>query len=100
LGNTMLSAFQTRLGPLEHVSEIRGKGLLIAIELNQPCKELASEALKKGVVINVTADKVVRLLPPLIISDEEASMIIGRVCELVESFPAVTGNPLPNKKRT
>jgi len=94
LGNTMLSAFQTRLGQLDYVSEIRGKGLLFAIELNQPCKELASEALKKGIVINVTADNIVRLLPPLIISDEEANMIVERVCELIESFPAVTGNPV------
>jgi len=82
----MLSALQARLGHLNYVSEVRGKGLLIAIELNQACKELASEALKKGIVINVTADNIIRLLPPLIINDEEENMIVERVCELVESF--------------
>jgi len=86
LGDTMLSALRSRLGKLEYVSEVRGKGLLIAIELNQPCKELASKGLKKGIVLNITADNVVRLLPPLIITDEESNMIVERVCELVESF--------------
>jgi len=86
LGDTMLLALQSRLGQLECVNEIRGKGLLIAVELNQPCKQLASTALKKGIVLNVTAENVVRLLPPLIITDEEANIIVERVSELVESF--------------
>ncbi len=86
LGDTVLQALQARLGSLEYVSDIRGKGLLLAIEINQPCKKLAAEALKKGIVINVTAENVIRLLPPLIINDEEANMMVERLCELIESF--------------
>ena len=85
LGEHMLTGFRKRLGSLVKVKDIRGRGLMIGIELDAPCGELVGRALEKGLLINVTADKVIRLLPPLTITDEEADMILDMVSELVES---------------
>jgi acetylornithine aminotransferase len=82
----MLNGFQTALGAHSFVTAIRGKGLMIGVELDRPCGELVRMALDKGLLINVTADKVVRLLPPLILSDDEADQIVSKVSELVIAF--------------
>ena len=58
------------------VKEIRGKGLMIGIELDRPCGELVKAALDRGLLINVTADNVVRLLPPLVMSEAEAQQLV------------------------
>lgn len=86
LGTHMLDKFRERLEGLNNVKDIRGKGLMIGIELDTPCGELVGRALEKGLLINVTADKVIRLLPPLIISDEEADRICDIVSTLIEEF--------------
>lgn len=86
LGERMLGKFRERLAGLNNVKDIRGKGLMIGIELDTPCGELVGRALEKGLLINVTAEKVIRLLPPLIISDEEADRICDIVSSLVEEF--------------
>ncbi len=86
LGDRMRQNFEQRLGALNNVREIRGKGLMIGIELDQPCGELVQKAMAKGLLLNVTADSVIRLLPPLIISDDEADQICEIVCSLVESL--------------
>lgn len=85
LGERMMGNFRHRLGNLNNVKDVRGRGLMIGIELDSPCGDLVGKALEKGILINVTVDKVIRLLPPLIISDEEADQICDMVCELVES---------------
>ena len=64
----------------------RGLGLMLAIELDRPCGELVKKALANGLLINVTAEKVVRLLPPLVISDAHTGRIVGDVSQLVEAF--------------
>lgn len=84
IGDRMLSNFRERLGDLNNVKDIRGKGLMIGIELDSPCTDLTQKALDKGLLINVTSEKVIRLLPPLIISEEEADSICDIVCSLVE----------------
>ncbi len=66
------------------ISEIRGMGLMIGMELGQPCGELVRQALEAGLVINVTAENVVRLLPPLVMSEAEGSMVVERLAPLVE----------------
>ena len=81
----MLTQFRDRLGGLNNVKDIRGKGLMIGIELDSPCTDLVGKAMDKGLLINVTVDKVVRMLPPLTITDEEADQIVDIVSELVES---------------
>lgn len=84
LGERMLNKFRERLGKLNCVKDIRGKGLMIGIELDSPCTDMVKKAQDRGVLINVTTDKVIRLLPPLIISDDEADQICDTVCSLVE----------------
>ncbi|MBT3196537.1 MAG: aspartate aminotransferase family protein, partial [Gammaproteobacteria bacterium] len=69
LGNRIRQGLSERLSPLKTVKEIRGLGLMIGIELSQPCTALVKQALEQRLLINVTAERVVRLLPPLILSD-------------------------------
>ncbi len=59
---------------------------MIGIELNQPCKSLYTEALKHGLVINVTADSVIRLLPPMIMTDQEAQQVVNILAPLIKDF--------------
>ena len=86
VGERMLSTFRTRLGGLNIVKDVRGKGLMIGVELDVNCTELVAKAMDKGLLINVTIDKVVRLLPPLIITDEEADEICDIICSLIEEL--------------
>jgi len=73
------------------VNAIRGKGLMIGIELDRPCGELVGQALQQGLLINVTAERVIRLLPPLILSDQQADQIVDTVVELVIAFARTAG---------
>jgi acetylornithine/N-succinyldiaminopimelate aminotransferase len=86
LGRRMLDGFGARLGDLEGVTSIRGLGLMIGIELERPCAELAGRALQQGLLINVTAERVIRLLPPLIMTEKQADLIIEQVSTLVTEF--------------
>ena len=88
LGRTILDGFRDALAGNPHVVEIRGKGLMIGIELDKTCTDLTSRALDQGLLINVTADRTIRLLPPLILSDEEAQHLIDGVARLVNDFTA------------
>ena len=88
LGEQLLAGFTTALSGLEGVTEIRGLGLMIGIELDRPCTELVAKAIEQGLLINVTAERVVRLLPPLITTEKQADMIIDQVCELIREFLA------------
>jgi len=65
------------------VKEIRGKGLMIAIELTKPCGEIVGKALEKGILINCTADNVIRLVPPLVISKGELDKVISVLNEVI-----------------
>jgi acetylornithine/N-succinyldiaminopimelate aminotransferase len=68
------------------VKQIRGKGLMIGIELDRPCGDLVSRGLENGLVINVTAENVVRLLPPLNLEDPEVLLLIDGVSRLIKEF--------------
>ena len=70
------------------VKEIRGMGLMIGIELDRPCGDIVRRALAAGLVINVTADKVIRLLPPLVIQEAEARQLVAILAPLVKAFLA------------
>ncbi|MDQ3214910.1 MAG: aminotransferase class III-fold pyridoxal phosphate-dependent enzyme, partial [Pseudomonadota bacterium] len=74
------------------VVQVRGMGLMIGIELDRPCNELVRRALATGLLINVTHDTVIRLLPPLILSAEEAQTIVDRLAPLIRTFLTA---PLP-----
>jgi len=86
IGEWMLNKFRINLGDTEGVVRIDGLGLMIGIELNKSCSDLVLQGLNHNILINVTADKVVRLLPPLIINDDEANQIVTIVTELVKQF--------------
>ncbi|MBF8269761.1 MAG: argD [Gammaproteobacteria bacterium] len=88
LGAKMLQQFTETLAPLAGIREVRGKGLMFGIELTRDCGELVEMALRDRLLLNVTADNVVRLLPPLIISDAEAEHMINQVCSLIRKFLA------------
>lgn len=88
LAPRMLAGFKAKIGKLSGVKAIRQAGFMIGIELNQPCGALVKAALAEHLLINVTADKVIRLLPPMIISAEEADLIVDKVSTLVSAFLA------------
>jgi hypothetical protein len=87
LGERMLARFRDRLAGNNRVKEIRGKGLMLAVELNEPCTELVGAAVDAGLLINVAADTVVRLLPPLNMSDDEADTMVDEVVALIGAMP-------------
>jgi acetylornithine/N-succinyldiaminopimelate aminotransferase len=87
-GDFMRSMFKAQLGGLPDIVQIRGQGLMIGIELSRPCGELVKAALKKGLLVNVTSDKVVRLLPPLVIQRSEAEQVIAVLSDVVKEFLA------------
>jgi len=70
------------------ILEIRGMGLMIGIELDRPCAEIVQRSLEAGLVVNVTADSVVRLLPPLVMSEAEGREVLERLLPVVKAFLA------------
>jgi acetylornithine aminotransferase len=88
VGEKLLEGFRDQLSGTAGVTDIRGSGLMIGIELDRPCGELVMSALQRGLLINVTANRVVRLLPPLITTDRQAAMIVEKVSELIREFLA------------
>lgn len=86
LGTRILDGLRKSLNGVAGVKDIRGKGLMLAVELDRPCKEILTLALERGLLLNVTADSVVRLLPPFILNDAEADQIVSGVAECVRLF--------------
>ncbi len=88
VGDYLKAGLARELSGLAGVTEVRGQGLMIGIELARPCGELVTKALDAGLLINVTREKVIRLLPPLILSRQEADQIIGILVPLIKAFLA------------
>jgi acetylornithine/N-succinyldiaminopimelate aminotransferase len=88
VGDFIRSALCRELGNSSDVTEVRGMGLMLGMELRRTCTELVKQALDAGLVINVTADNVIRMLPPLIMSEAEAGMVLERLVPLVRAFIA------------
>ncbi|MGR8919962.1 MAG: acetylornithine/succinylornithine family transaminase [Gammaproteobacteria bacterium] len=86
LGQRLHDGFVARLGGRSGVREIRHNGLMLGIVLDRDCPELVGTALEAGLLINVTAGSVVRLLPPLILSDAEADVLVDKLATLIETF--------------
>lgn len=86
LGERMHNGFNTQLKDMPEIKSIRNKGLMLGIELDRDCAELVQLALQQNCLINVTAGSVVRLLPPLILSDEQADTIVDLVSQLIKDF--------------
>jgi acetylornithine/N-succinyldiaminopimelate aminotransferase len=88
IGAHLKGALARELGPLPGVKEIRGQGLMIGVELDRPCGVLTTRACEAGLLISVTADNVIRLLPPLIMNRAEADEVVERLAPLVKKFLA------------
>ena len=86
LSAQMLAGFKAKLDGVEGVKVIRSAGFMFGIELVMPCADLVKQALAKGILINVTAEKVIRLLPPMVINSDEANQIVSMVSDLVINF--------------
>ncbi len=85
-GKQLQDSLQIALNNVAGVKEIRGKGLMIGIQLEKPCKPLVYEALQQGLLISVQSDHVIRLLPPLTISNEQIESLVRILSKLVISF--------------
>ncbi len=88
VGGAMLDGLRASLGGLAGVTEVRGMGLMIGVELDRPCGALVKMGLDAGLVFNVTAENVIRLLPALIITEAEGREVLERLVPLVKAFLA------------
>lgn len=86
VGEHLKSALKRELGGLDGVTEIRGQGLMIGIELGKPCGVLTQRGADNGILISVTADNVIRLVPALILTEAEADEIVARLVPVVKQF--------------
>jgi acetylornithine aminotransferase len=85
-GEQLATTLRERLGNNSGAVEIRHLGLLLAIQMNIPCQNLVAQALEQGLLINVTAESVIRLLPPLIINEAEANEIADKLITCINNF--------------
>jgi acetylornithine aminotransferase len=96
VGDAIRGGLAAALAGTPGVVDIRGMGLMIGVELDRPCGELVSAALGAGLVVNVTADNVIRMLPPLVMSEAEGRMAVERLAPLVKSqLAAHAAQPAP-----
>ncbi|MDP4028840.1 MAG: acetylornithine transaminase [Gallionella sp.] len=86
LGKFIHDGLVAALHGVNGIKEIRGQGLMIGIELDKPCGDLVKQALAKGLLTNVTADNVIRLLPALVMSQGEAQQLLDILCPLIKEF--------------
>lgn len=88
LGQRMLDRFREHLEGAEYIHAIRGRGLMLAIELTAPCSELVLLAKVQGILLNITRERVIRLLPPLTMTDDEADYMADQVIRIIKLYAA------------
>ena len=93
VGAALMTGLKRELEGVAGVADIRGQGLMIGIELDRPCGVILNRAAEAGLMLSVTADKVIRLVPPLILSADEAAQIVAILCPIIKGFLA---EPFPN----
>lgn len=86
IGDFMRDRFKRQLADVVGVVQVRGQGLIVGVELAVPCVELVKRALERKLLINVTSDKVVRLLPAFVMQQREAEQVVDVTCELIKEF--------------
>lgn len=86
LGDRLHERLERDLEGLDTVRAVRGKGLMMAVELDRPCAAVKSMALERGLLLNVTRERVIRLLPPLILADEELDTLCSTLVEVIREF--------------
>jgi len=90
MGEVIQGGLRHELAGTAGVKEVRGMGLMIGVELDRPCGDLVRRALAAGLVMNVTAERVIRLLPPLVIQEAQAKSLVAILAPLVKAFLAET----------
>jgi acetylornithine/N-succinyldiaminopimelate aminotransferase len=90
VGKHLCDGLQRELAHVEGFKEIRGNGLMIGIDLDRPCGPLMGQALQAGLLLSVTADSVIRLLPALVMNEAEADEVVAILVPLVKQFLATT----------
>jgi acetylornithine aminotransferase len=88
VGEAIRAGFRDALAGVNGVVDIRGMGLMIGIELDRPCGDLVKRALEAGLLINVTAERVIRLLPPLVFTDADARALVDALAPVIRAFLA------------
>ena len=88
VGAALKGGLERELHGVDGVVEVRGQGLMLGIELDRPCGELLGRAAEAGLMISVTAERVIRLVPPLILSHDEAAQMVAILCPLIRAFLA------------
>jgi len=86
VGAALKAGLERELAGVKGVTDIRGQGLMLGIELDRPCGVILTRAAEAGLMLSVTADKVIRLVPPLILSADEAAQIVAILCPLIKTF--------------
>jgi acetylornithine aminotransferase len=86
VGAALKAGLERELAGIQGVADIRGQGLMLGIELDRPCGDILGLAAEAGLMLSVTADKVIRLVPPLILSADEAAQIVAILCPIIKTF--------------
>ena len=86
LGDYMLSALQKKLSGWPWVKEVRGKGLILGIEMTQPCSTVVDLCLAQKLLVNVTSERIIRLLPPLIMEQDQADTVVDILAGCIQHF--------------
>jgi acetylornithine/N-succinyldiaminopimelate aminotransferase len=90
VGAALKAGLERELKGVAGVADIRGQGLMLGIELDRPCGEILGRAAEAGLLLSVTADRVIRLVPSLILNADEAAQIVAILCPLIKTFLAET----------
>ncbi len=93
VGNAIRDGLAAALKGVAGVTEIRGMGMMIGVELDRPCGDIVKTALERGLVVNVTAENVIRLLPPLVMNADEGRQVVERLAPIVREFLATSAAP-------
>ena len=93
VGGAIRDGLAASLAGVAGVVEVRGMGMMIGVEMDRPCGELVKMGLDAGIVFNVTADSVIRLLPPLIMTADEGREVVARLAPLVKEFLSRSATP-------
>jgi acetylornithine/N-succinyldiaminopimelate aminotransferase len=88
VGAGLMAALRREFAGVAGVADIRGQGLMIGIELDRPCGDLLGQAAEAGLLLSVTAERVIRLVPPLVLSADEAAQVVATLAPLVKRFLA------------
>lgn len=86
VGKVIHDGLDAALGAATGVTEVRGMGMMIGVEFDEPCGELVKAALDAGLVINVTVDKVVRIMPPLVMNEAQGREVVSRFVSVAKAF--------------